>query len=433
MNGRIPAPAMGPLISSAPPAQAPAQNRLWIDTGVSPTQMRRWRGMDVTTDRTYHATLAGDADSPAIISVPNAQGPTKADVTISCVTQQAGSGDPSPSNIRKISGRETVGIAATGKNLLPPISQPLVNNGVTYTPRGDGSYRVKGTSTGYGSYELAVHLPLRGTFTISGGKNGVAVNFAIYKNGNWVYHAAYSSSGNPGTATIGTLADGEYIRVYLQVAPGVTVDTIIYPQLEIGENATPFEPGVSMGGGTITPASPLYGLPGAEDTVMVNTAGNVTVTRRTGCIVLDGTESWIMGIKNSDGYYWRLPVSGILEITSPVIPNIICSNYVTVNPNLQWGNPINSISQNYNPGLRTEIAIYDTRYAQSEISEWKSYLAAQKSAGTPVTVVYELAAPTTETPAAITPITPDSGAMNICTDGDKISATLNLSGWNTIG
>ena len=417
--------------------------------------------MDVTTDRTYHATLAGDADSPAIISVPNAQGPEAADVTASCVAQQAGSGDPSPTNVRAVAGRESVTVLACGKNLFNANDQIPDMNNMTDADANGWIFASKDNSSGnktyYMNYYTAISRALRpnteylivceiaqadisgsvGFFVIN---NGVSSSDAINQfTSNWNISLAESVGVHSVIRTTRSNYDDAkfMLRSYIYFDPGasgtikfrlsVLEDTDVTPETFV------YEPYRDMGGGIITPASPLYGLPGAEDTVMVNTAGNVTVTRRTGCIVLDGTESWIMGIKNSDGYYWRLPVSGILEITSPVIPNIICSNYVTVNPNLQWNNPINSISQNYNPGLRTEIAIYDTRYAQSEISEWKSYLAAQKSAGTPVTVVYELAAPTAETPAAITPITPDSGTLNICTDGDEIEATLNLSGWDTIG
>ena len=404
--------------------------------------------MDVTTDRTYQATLAGDADSPAIISVPNAQGPAAADVTVSCVAQQAGSGDPSPQNVREIAGRESVVVLACGKNIANVVSPYQVSSAPPssiVSVIAHGSIKMSASAAvnaTWAAWRMWWVVKPYTYYTISAKMECDDTSFAprlsIYsKTGRNGTPLSKSELDNNGSITIYS-NDNNLIGLYFHFSTDTSsrgARTVRYYdiQIEEGNTATVYESYRDMGGGTINPASPLYGLPGAEDTVMVNTAGNVTVTRRTGCIVLDGTESWIMGIKNSDGYYWRLPVSGILEITSPVIPNIICSNYVTVNPNLQWGNPINSISQNFKPGSRTEILIYDTRYAQSEISEWKSYLAAQKSAGTPVTVVYELAVPTAETPEDIMPITPDSGEMNICTDGDKIEATLNLSGWDTIG
>ena len=417
--------------------------------------------MDVTTDRTYQATLAGNANSPAIISVPNAQGPEAADVTVSCVVQQSGSGDPSPTNVREISGREIVTVLACGKNLFNANDQIFELNSMTGPDANGWMFAIKNNSSGNKTYYMNFYTEISRALRpnteylivceIAQADISGNVGFYVISNGplpsdahnqftsNW--HIPLEESVGVHSVVLTTRSNYDdavtMLRSFISFYPGssgtikfrlsVLEDTSVTPETFV------YDPYRDMGGGTIKPASPLYGLPGAEDTVKVNTAGNVTVTRRTGCIALDGTESWIRGIKNSDGYYWRLPVNGILEITSSVIPNIICSNYMTVDASLQWGSPINSISQNFNPGSRTEILIYDTRYAQSEISEWKSYLAAQKSAGTPVTVVYELAAPTAETPAAITPITPDSGILNICTDGDEIEATLNLSGWDTIG
>lgn len=48
-----------------PPAAPLAEGKLWIDTGVTPTVIRRWRGLDVSTDREY--SIAGSAFSLSTI------------------------------------------------------------------------------------------------------------------------------------------------------------------------------------------------------------------------------------------------------------------------------------------------------------------------------------------------------------------------------
>lgn len=48
-----------------PPAAPIAEGKLWIDTGVTPTVIRRWRGLDVSTDREY--SIAGSAFSLSTI------------------------------------------------------------------------------------------------------------------------------------------------------------------------------------------------------------------------------------------------------------------------------------------------------------------------------------------------------------------------------
>lgn len=50
---------------NTPPAAPLAEGKLWIDTGVSPTVIRRWRGLDVSTDREY--SIAGSAFSLSTI------------------------------------------------------------------------------------------------------------------------------------------------------------------------------------------------------------------------------------------------------------------------------------------------------------------------------------------------------------------------------
>ena len=78
------------------------------------------------------------------------------------------------------------------------------------------------------------------------------------------------------------------------------------------------------------------------------------------------------------------------------------------------------------------IYIYDERYSDGNVETWKAYLAAQKTAGTPVTIVYELAAPETEALTAVAPIAPQPGQVNILTDADALTATIYGSGWETV-
>lgn len=514
--------ASSPSASSEPP-DAPKENDLWVDTGVSPTMMRRWRGADVTTEREYTETRVGCGknlcNSPVVHGtrsasdgmfyshagtstnrtsnaeiIPVAGGVTYTlswsgddsnpahlemflfyeNETLLSYTQQSSPTITIPANanglgfnllsqnayttdyitdvqlemgsaatayepyksVLPISGRESVEIAGRGKNLLNPPGDKTIS-GLTYTLQSDGTYLVNGTITGISELDLYEGVLPVGQYTISGGTDGMQVALAVYKSdGTYIRAICTSTYGAPATGTVTALTGDEaYHRAFIQspATVGLTLTNIaISPQLERGDTATAFEPYRSMGGGTVTPTEPLWGLPGAEDTVEVSVDGDVTVTRRTGALELDGTENWIRGIKNDDGYYWRLSVADIYQITTSVLPNIICSHYQTETPGNQWGGTDSCISQNYNANARTEVLIYDTNYAESDLSAWKSYLAAQNAAGTPVTIVYELATPTAETPADVDPIEPQAGQLNISTDADALSATVHGSGWDTI-
>ena len=404
-----------PYISAEPPETAPAAGKMWVDTGVTPEVWRRWRGTDVGTEREYTETISGGADSPAALTLDNAQG------QIESVAVEAGC--RAKQEMRK--------------NLFPSLTSAVTVRGLTVSPQADGTVVISGTATGQATvYTYTGTLP-DGQYTISGGTyNAVVALIAVDANNQWK-RTIGSSRGNPGTFNFNGLLDGEYrVRMIIQTAndsAGQTFDNVVLsPQLEAGGTATAFEPYRSMGGGTVTPSEPLYGLSGAEDTVEVSVDGDVTVTRRTAVLELDGTENWVRSPKNNHGYYYRLSVANIFQITTSVLPNIICSHYQTETPNAQWGGTHSCISQNYNANMRTEVQIYDANYAESDLATWKSYLAAQYAAGTPVTIVYELAAPETEALTAISPIAPQPGQLNLFTDADALTATIHGSGWETV-
>lgn len=61
---------------------------------------------------------------------------------------QEGSGDPSPENVRPISGRTGVNVVRCGKNLIPTNAfTGVTKQGLTYTVNTDGTVSVSGTAT----------------------------------------------------------------------------------------------------------------------------------------------------------------------------------------------------------------------------------------------------------------------------------------------
>ena len=126
---------------------------------------------------------------------------------------------------------------------------------------------------------------------------------------------------------------------YSYVYANASVDVYAIPMLVAGDvPSIAYEPYRSMGGGTVTPTEPLYGLPGAEDTVEVSTDGDVTVTRRTAVLTLDGTETNMSVVHTSTGYD-RLnivPAQPVKIVATPnALGNIRCSHYETVTTGAQ--------------------------------------------------------------------------------------------------
>lgn len=347
----------------------PEDSEFWVDTGVSPTMLRRWRGADVPTGREYQQTISADTGS-ASLSIDNAQGQLRSvALEMGCAAKQAGSGDPSLENIRAISGRESVDVRACGKNLLPR-QTPQTKSGVTLTVQADGGVHLTGTCTAAEgdpiTFSVLMGVTLNGQHTFSMGNAqaiGDHLQMRLLESNNAQVSTVPTNFGaSTANATNTFELDGQYVYGWLiRVGGGETYDVTLYPQLEAGDTATAFEPYRSMGG-TVTPTEPLYGLPDAKDTVEVSTDGDVTVTRRTGYIASYSDESLPGGWISSHDVY-----------------------------------------------------------------------AAGTTPTTGAQVVYELAEPTTETLSPVAPIAPQPGVVNIFTDADTLSATITGSGWDTIG
>lgn len=395
---------------------------LSLDFGTTPTTMSK----TYTPDSNMTVYFTAFCSNDSVLT---------GDVTYREIQLEVGDEATAYEAYKGLAGKDKITITACGKNLIDPGDLYTDNSKVEMNVSGDS---VRVYTTGAGGIWLGASAPV---FWIRKGVSyTLSAELANYVSGNariglrnvgtgtFLSEATVIFGSTPGTLTK-TFTPESDEWVYLSaLCTNSTVFvgdcTFADIQLEVGNAATDYEPYHDMGGGTVTPTEPLYGLPGAEDTVEVSVDGDVTVTRRTAVLVLDGTENWVRSLKNNHGYYYRLSVANIFQITTSIVPNLICSHYRTEAPSNQWGGTDSCISQNYIANMRTEVLIYDTNYAESDLATWKSYLAAQKTAGTPVTIVYELAAPTTETPADVDPIEPNTGEVNVFTDADSLNITL---------
>ena len=340
-------------------------------------------------------------------------------------------------SVLPITGRESVEIAACGKNLLPPQTSQM-RSGVTLTVQEDRGVHLSGTCTAAEgnpiTFSVLMGVTLNGQYTFSMG-NTAAIGSHLQmrlleSEAAQVSSAATNFSATVANATNTFELDDQYVYGWLiRVGGGETYDVTLYPQLEAGDTATAFESYRSMGGGTVTPTEPLYGLLGAEDTVEASVDGDVLVTRRTGVLELDGTETNIVVIEPSSNHP-RLRITPAKAArpaeTAQTLGKALCSHYKTVSTSAQWNDAAEGV------GVETNgtILIFDARFTTLEA--WKTYLAAQAAAGTPVTIVYELAAPETEALTAISPIAPVPGQLNLLTDADALTATIHGSGWETV-
>lgn len=158
---------------------------------------------------------------------------------------QKGSGDPSPTNIRPISGRTGLTVTRAGRNLIPfPYSkQPGTYNGVTITVNDDGTLVLNGTATASVYFNLVDNnsgIPMTaGTYILhkpTTVDTDSSVRLTAVKNGGYWDNA---STGNVSL----TLSEGANVSFYVNVVNGTTLSNVkVYPMFEYGASASAYEP-----------------------------------------------------------------------------------------------------------------------------------------------------------------------------------------------
>ena len=136
---------------------------------------------------------------------------------------QSGTGDPSPDNVRPITGRTYSIIHVSGKNLLSglmyQVSSTIVQLGSNTSSNWYKFYKP-------GSYKLSVSADVSVQFYYQG--SGGAVRF--------------DNAPRNGVITITEAMAQSSLRIYLYRSANVSISDINYYQLEMGMTATPYEP-----------------------------------------------------------------------------------------------------------------------------------------------------------------------------------------------
>ena len=315
--------------------------------------------------------------------------------------RQAGTGDPSPDNIRPITGLDEVIVQRSGKNLMPytkPSESSYTSNGVTFTWNDDGSIHISGTAVGRADSNVmnfdGFYLPPGAYRMIPSSQSEAASQFVVKKGGTGT-NIWY----NPTNISIENGDVPQYF--YVTVADGATVDTTVYAFLSYGtelptaDDYTPYT-GTTH---TITLPETIYG--GEVDAV----TGVGSEERK--LVEFDGTENWGMN-GNSIVLY------NAVSAPANVNPGTGYCSHFPFAYNYGGDNIFISVSTIY---LGVVLS------AKYDIASWKSYLSAQAAAGTPVTIVYKLATPQPiqATGGQSLPALP--GTNTIYTNADSLTVT----------
>lgn len=251
-----------------------------------------------------------------------------------------------------------------GNNLLPKATETKTLNGVTFTPNPNGSVSVSGTATNNAAYVFANGLDdsLFGqTVCLSGGSMQTQLVINEKKpSGEWLRNVIINAKTPTAVGVLSKQVDDNILYGTIYVPTGTTVNTTIYPMLNLGSTAMPYEPYQ----GSVTPLPiprPLRKVGDVRD--VCRTRVKSVYDKR---IVLDGTEDW--NISSSKPNSFLTPVS-------ERIVNGLSDSYPTLkSPEIGTKNGIY---------LNYTVDIIVTDLACSTVEEFKAHLSAH-----PLTVYY---------------------------------------------
>ena len=154
--------------------------------------------------------------------------------TAEIVPKQSGSGTPSPSNVRPISGWESVSVKQTGKNLLaiPYYDGSKTNNGITWTVNDDGTVTANGTATGDSYFYIRYndgYLPYS-SYHVSGCPSGGSQSTYYIQFASWAGCNVVEDTGNGGTFNHDNVDAriNNKLRIIAFVKSGTTANNLVF-------------------------------------------------------------------------------------------------------------------------------------------------------------------------------------------------------------
>ena len=307
-------------------------------------------------------------------------------VTASWEPVQEGSGEPSPENIRPISGRDSVKVERCGENLLPHIfdriPDTVTKDGLTIVKTPKGTIHVSGKKTETNWTDLfrivlaeseRVEMPA-GTYSWGSG--------VILTTDKGNLHVSPFTTDTPRIIT----------GAYAAVNTAGTYNKDYIPALVAGsEKPTKVEPYTGQTA-TLTLPRTIYG--GEVDAVTGD--GQETWQAKS----FNGTENWAL---YDDGSSTKFFYTADYTVDSEPL-DTICSHFRKA------------------AFIRgTIIRVYTSVF--TDLDAYKDYLTAQYAAGTPVQIAYKLATPTPFTATGAQPIPALPGVNTVLTDADSATVT----------
>ena len=303
--------------------------------------------------------LIATATSGLVSFTTNVIRPVK--VTCEFSPVQEGTGDPSPDNMRPISGWTGCETKHTGKNLF---DMALLEEGTISGPGADVPSTDAVRSKGF--------IPIKANVQYVLSCTGIKTSLVKFFGSDGV---KISETGWKNTPHTFTCPDGTTSVRFIIIGH---MDNVSNVQLELGSAATAYE---SYQGETIpiswqSEAGTIYG-----GTVTLNEDGSADiVANKAGKIYIgDASESWNkFGSGSASAFAMKHPLSNFINTNGAIIADYL----VTIGKDASWGSYDNWVSWANPNVLVTGIKSITT------VAAWKAYLAEN-----PLTIVYNLRSP----------------------------------------
>ena len=316
------------------------------------------------------SVLPTDTASGAIASFPD--GSDLFDY-LSCIVDiepvQAGSGTPSPDNVRPITGWTGCEVDVAGVNLL---DASLIEQ---------GSYDFPSSAQNCNT----TYIPIKGGQTYMWSQNGsVAGRYIRFYDSEYTEQdtATRVTQYNTTNATFSAPQWAKFMRILWYSVNSITPTDIkaLQPQIEPGSTATPYQ--------TYNPNSAVYPITWQTE---AGTVYGGTVDLATGVLTVTdghvdlGTLNWTRVQYQSDFYYFRAPLTGLYVTSSGNdAPMLLCSSYACANKTQTSALSSDKLITKYFNNIN--LLVRDDSYTTGE-----SFTTAVSG----VYLVYRLATPTT--------------------------------------
>lgn len=182
--------------------------------------------------------VVGEASGSIASFADGADGVPLKDLVVNISPVQSGTGDPSPSNVRAISGWTAANIARTGKNFLDNTKTTTTVNGVTFTVNEDKSVTANGTATANAQLTLTLQSYIFGDVKFYGCSGGSPSTYNVYMWDSTVgarpkkWNGVDASGNAEGVFSEAKLIPGHINQLSLRVNVGATVNNVVlYPMI----------------------------------------------------------------------------------------------------------------------------------------------------------------------------------------------------------